>query len=96
MTYKTFTTSLQLIIKLIQRYYVPHRDSEEWTKNVVRPIQLRVVRVLKQMLEDHFTDLGEREILLLKIFIRGMMEKSEICRTLRNAFAAKVFFFLNY
>lgn len=109
MTYKTFTTPLEFIVKLIQRYHVPVlNSSEEYTKNTVRPIQLRgmmptirffaeedlhvliVVRVIKQMIDDHSADLHEKELNLLKVFVRGIMEKSELYVTLRNSFAAQV------
>jgi len=102
-TYKTFTTTLHLVRKLIERYYaslhVPSNGTkvedeqwEKWNKLLVRPIQLRVVRVLKSLIDEHWGDLDADSIRLLKVFIRGMAQVGTdniLVRTLVKSFVHK-------
>lgn len=73
--YKTFTTPGKLVLKLIQRYHVPSGPSPErdawWSREVKKPIQLRVVRFLLLLIDEHYSDLNSEVLNLLKIFIRS-------------------------
>ena len=100
-TYKTFTTPVKLLRKLVQRYYVPDKEEfvskeerENWEKTVVRTIQLRVCNIVKCLIQDHFEDFsGEETLRLLCIFIRGLSRTERSFQTLSTVLGRQV---MNY
>lgn len=91
-TYKTFTTPERLVRKLIQRYHVPYQDRNgEYVHKVVRPIQLRVCKVLKTLIDEYFVDLNDNVIKLLKVFVRGFLDQSTtLSLSLTNCFKKRL------
>lgn len=65
LTYQSFTSPFRLLEKLLQRYNAPSTVVED--RRV--PIQLRVVAVLKHLMQHHFVDLDTKEINCLKEFV---------------------------
>jgi hypothetical protein len=82
------------------RYHVPTRDTKsveelnEWNKLVTRPIQLRVCKILKAFIDNHFDDMDSNTLYLLKVFIRGMLSESSqtdvLAKALKVSFVKKV------
>jgi son of sevenless-like protein len=96
-TYKTFTTSTNLVRKLIQRYNIPiklnlsEEEKEHRLMTIEKPIQLRVVRIIKTLIDNHFDELDKPAIRLLKVFLRGLMNhKDTLSTSLVNAFIRKL------
>eukprot|EP00026_Physarum_polycephalum_P008498 Phypoly_transcript_08586.p1 GENE.Phypoly_transcript_08586~~Phypoly_transcript_08586.p1 ORF type:complete len:303 (+),score=44.70 Phypoly_transcript_08586:112-909(+) len=80
MTYRTFTTARHLVRKLLQRYLVPRElfpkmSDNDFRVSIESPIQLRVSKILKQLIDSHWSDLDQLTITFLKVFVRGMVDQ---------------------
>jgi hypothetical protein len=92
-TYQTFTTTPLLVKKLLQRYQVPEKtftnpeEAKQYMVNVVRPIQLRVVKILKQLIETNYKEiLNDEDMLgLIKSFTRGVIDQTALSKQLQSA-----------
>eukprot|EP01119_Soliformovum_irregulare_P003834 TRINITY_DN14892_c0_g1_i1.p1 TRINITY_DN14892_c0_g1~~TRINITY_DN14892_c0_g1_i1.p1 ORF type:complete len:885 (+),score=190.49 TRINITY_DN14892_c0_g1_i1:33-2687(+) len=95
--YKTFTTTENLVRKMLERYDVPScpnpnstfEDQEQWRKNVVNPIQLRVCKILKLLIDNNYNDLSPDVIRLLKVFAKGSQcfdPTGTLSNSLKNSF----------
>jgi son of sevenless len=84
LTYRSFTTPAEFLMKLKQRYYVPvppnASPSEiEYFKRVkLAPVQIKVFGVLKKWLEEHYSDFKEDSELRKRLadMIDEMIERS--------------------
>eukprot|EP01117_Protostelium_nocturnum_P008544 TRINITY_DN3069_c0_g1_i1.p1 TRINITY_DN3069_c0_g1~~TRINITY_DN3069_c0_g1_i1.p1 ORF type:complete len:941 (-),score=271.32 TRINITY_DN3069_c0_g1_i1:82-2904(-) len=78
-TYKSFTTSQNLVRKLVERYHVPNppttdeKELTEFKRMIQKPIQLRVCRIMKTIVDNHAEDLDDKTFEYIGLFIRGMM-----------------------
>jgi hypothetical protein len=85
-TYQTFTTTSHLIRKLMQRYMVPEKkgateaEAKNYTTSVVRPIQLRVCKIFKQVLEAQYRDIDDSLLQLIKVFILGIVDQTVLAK----------------
>ena len=85
-TYQTFTTTAHLIRKLMQRYMVPEKpgasvdEAKTYTTSVVRPIQVRVAKILKQVLEAQYRDIDDGLLDLIKVFILGIVDQTILAK----------------
>lgn len=73
MTYRTFTTPQHLVRKLVQRYLVPrdlfsNMSDSDFKVTIEHPIQLRVVKILKQLIDSHWYDLDPLTVTFLKVY----------------------------
>lgn len=90
-TYQTFTTTKSLIRKLIQRYQVPEmtnvspEEIKRFNVEVMTPIQLRVCKLLKGIIEVHRQDIDTDLLFLLKLFILGVVDQSVLAKLLQSA-----------
>eukprot|EP00029_Vermamoeba_vermiformis_P008300 TRINITY_DN383_c0_g2_i1.p1 TRINITY_DN383_c0_g2~~TRINITY_DN383_c0_g2_i1.p1 ORF type:complete len:815 (+),score=196.28 TRINITY_DN383_c0_g2_i1:83-2527(+) len=81
-TYQTFTTNAMVVRKLIQRFQVPALDdvikSEDenkfYQRQIVRPIKLRVTKLLKLIIDTAVSEFTDETIMSLKIFIYGIAD----------------------
>lgn len=97
-TYQTFTTTHLLVKKLLQRYQVPEKsfsnaeESKQYLVSVVRPIQLRVVKILKQLIETNYKEIlsDEDMLFVIKSFIRGVIDQTALSKQLQSALMAVV------
>lgn len=85
-TYQTFTTTTHLIRKLMQRYMVPEKPNatveevKTYTTSVVRPIQMRVAKLFKQVLEAQWRDIDDSLLELIKVFILGIIDQTVLAK----------------
>ncbi|PRP82168.1 hypothetical protein PROFUN_10439 [Planoprotostelium fungivorum] len=84
-TYKSFTTPQSLIRKLVHRYHVPYPQKDasyvaEWKRIIQKPIQLRVCRIFKTIIEEHFDDITNDPPLYTyaKMFVRAMIAQGDV------------------
>jgi hypothetical protein len=95
-TYQTFTTTPQLIKKLLQRYQVPEKSFEkveeqkQFTVNVVRPIQLRVSKLLKLIIDTNYREILMEEDLLnvIRSFVRGFVDQPALSKQIQTSVCA--------
>lgn len=78
MTYRTFTTPQNLVRKLLQRYLVPRdlfpgMSDSDFKVSIEYPIQLRVSKILKQLIDSHWSDFDPLTITFLKVFLIGTL-----------------------
>ena len=74
-TYETFTTSLQLIRKLVERFEVPAPvtgNTSQWVINTRNPIQIRVIKIIRLFLEETKI-IHPNTNFLIKLFVRRLM-----------------------
>eukprot|EP01133_Synstelium_polycarpum_P003446 gene3446-3915_t len=87
-----------LIRKLIQRYLVPREFSGHyadlvWRKLVEVPIQLRVGKILRKVVDHKQIDFSYPSVLILKTFIKGyILPQTEMARALNNSIDKKLAF----
>lgn len=85
-TYQTFTTTPRLIHKLMQRYMVPEKkgasveEVKTYTTSVVRPIQMRVAKIFKQVLETQHRDIDDALFELIKVFVLGIVDQTLLAK----------------
>lgn len=85
-TYQTFTTTSRLIHKLMQRYMVPEKKStnaeetKHYLTSVVRPIQMRVAKILKQVLETQHRDIDDSLLEFIKVFVLGIVDQTLLAK----------------
>ena len=85
-TYQTFTTTAHLIRKLMQRYMVPEPKNsspdelKNYTTSVVRPIQVRVAKIFKQVLESQWKDIDDSLLDLIKAFVLGIVDQTILAK----------------
>jgi len=90
LTYQSFTTPEKLLHKLIQRYHVPKIvgiTEIEFEKTIRKPIQLRVINVLKNWVELHYNDFNEKLISSLNFFVDNTLSRDghlNLAKQLRN------------
>jgi hypothetical protein len=92
-TYQTFTTTPQLIKKLLQRYQVPEKsfaspeEAKQFMVNVVRPIQLRVIKLLKLLVDNNYREiLTEEDLLnLIRSFVRGVVDQAALSKQIQTS-----------
>ena len=92
-TYQTFTATKLLVKKLIERYNVPelpHTATDEAAKEhimqIVRPIQMRVCKILKMVIETHQIDIESSGILpMLRVFANALVENALLQKQLLTA-----------
>jgi hypothetical protein len=76
--YQSFTTASELVRKLFERYNVPPPEggaTREWERTVMRPIQVRVCQILKQLVSLKFSTLDTPLLHLIKIIARIMDDR---------------------
>jgi son of sevenless-like protein len=78
-TYPTFTTAQQLVRKLFERYNVPppanNKNLDEYAKNFVKPIQVRVCHILKKFVMWKYATLDTNLVNLLKVVSKLMEDR---------------------
>lgn len=78
-TYPTFTTAQQLVRKLFERYNVPppanNKNLDDYAKNFVKPIQVRVCHILKKFVMWKYATLDRHLINLLKVVSKLMEDR---------------------
>lgn len=78
-TYPTFTTAQQLVRKLFERYNVPppanNKNLDDYAKNFVKPIQVRVCHILKKFVMWKYATLDRNLINLLKVVSKLMEDR---------------------
>lgn len=85
-TYQTFTTTSHLIRKLMQRYMVPEKvgatpeEVKTYTTSVVRPIQMRVAKLFKQVVEAQYKDIDEPLLELIKVWVLGIVDQAVLAK----------------
>jgi hypothetical protein len=76
LTYRSFISPLELMEKLMIRYFTPVpkdvQDLNEWNKAVLQRIRLRVTKLIKYWLEKHHHDFKGELMDKLQDFIRNM------------------------
>ncbi len=81
-TYQTFTTNAMVVRKLIQRFQVPalediiknEDENKFYQRQIVRPIKLRVTKLLKVIIDSAVSEFTPETIMSLKIFIYGIAD----------------------
>jgi hypothetical protein len=81
-TYQTFTTNAMVVRKLIQRFQVPalediiktEDENKFYQRQIVRPIKLRVTKLLKVIIDTAVSEFTDETIMSLKIFIYGIAD----------------------
>jgi len=93
LTYQYFATPETLLCLLIRRYFIepPGPLSEEayaqWCRNVKMPTQLRVFNIIRNWLEQHFSDFDHHLLNCLENFAHNVLmptRSRSILRTLRQ------------
>lgn len=62
LTFRSFTTPIQLFTLLIKRYYMPvpknlsYGELQEWKQNILKPVRLRLINFIKTWLEKYWKD----------------------------------------
>lgn len=85
-TYQTFTTTSSLLHKLTQRYMVPEKkdanpeEAKHYITSVVRPIQMRVAKILKQVLETQYRDIDDSLLEFIKVFVLGIVDQTLLAK----------------
>lgn len=82
LTYNSFATPREVMRKLMSRHFMPippnmtPGEIKIFVKMRLSPVQIKVVGVLKQWLEDHYSDFYDDENLTtdLRLFIQAMLE----------------------
>ncbi|KAF2074282.1 hypothetical protein CYY_004415 [Polysphondylium violaceum] len=79
-TYRTFISTSQLVEKLLQRYHIPRpaqvRSILDWRQRIEVPIQIKVCKVLKKLIDDHFNDFSPTVVLVFKVFLAHIVDKN--------------------
>lgn len=81
-TYQTFTTNAMVVRKLIQRFQVPaleeviksEDENKFYQRQIVRPIKLRVTKLLKLIIDTAVSEFTDETMMSLKIFIYGIAD----------------------
>eukprot|EP01132_Coremiostelium_polycephalum_P002360 gene2360-2911_t len=94
-TYRNFVTTRQLVSKLLQRFHVPRPQSVlsvlDWRMKHETPVQIKVCKVLKKLIDDHFSDFDDVVLTVLKIFLRHIVDKnSPFTNHLIRSFSKKI------
>jgi len=94
-TYRTFISTSQLVEKLLQRYHIPRpphiRNILDWRQRIEVPIQIKVCKVLKKLIDDHFNDFSPTVLLVFKVFLRHVVDKnSPLTNHLIRSFTKKL------
>lgn len=93
-TYQTFTTTKDLIRKLFQRYIVPEikdansEESKNYLMTVVRPIQARVCKLLKQVIESQYREIDFELMELIKLFVYGVVDQKILSKMVQTGVRA--------
>lgn len=97
-TYRNFITTPQLVEKLLQRYHVPRPNNLnfsilDWRQKIEGPIQHKVCKVLKKVIDDHFSDFNPLVLAVFKIFLQHIIDKhSTLTSHLIRSFSKKLFY----
>lgn len=76
LTYPLFATPDVLLALLLRRYFVvqpPEFAADDWQKLVQRPIQLRVINIVKSWIENYYADFDEYMLASLTRFASNVL-----------------------
>lgn len=98
LTYRSFTTPKRLLEKLQQRFNVPvlelaverNMTEDQLRERVVKPIQLRVVSVIKRWVDDHFYDIDDKLAADLRLFLVSAARINMSLRKMCSAIIANI------